>query len=155
MKTCICIGIIISMCAINYISFCLLKTNLYVCCERAIYLCHSISQLHYQRAHILLALDRPEDALSALELVLAHAPKEPQVYSLLGQTFQRLGNSHEALKNLNIALALDPKENSAMKVRVCCRLHVVCLPSMFWSMCFIVMLDCRLAVIGVKEQSIS
>jgi predicted Zn-dependent protease len=42
-------------------------------------------QLHFQRAHILLATGQEEEALSALLIVKQHAPKEPHVYALLGQ----------------------------------------------------------------------
>jgi predicted Zn-dependent protease len=45
----------------------------------------SLSQLQYQRAHVLLALDHYEDAIAALDMVLVLAPKEPPVYSLLGE----------------------------------------------------------------------
>jgi anaphase-promoting complex subunit 3 len=72
-------------------------------------------QLHYQRAHVLLALDRCEEAVKALELVLALAPREPPVYSLLGQVQQRLGLTHDALRNFNVAISLDPKEGTALK----------------------------------------
>ncbi len=44
-------------------------------------------QLHFQRAHVLVADHHLEEALEALNIVAEHAPKEPPVHSLLG-TFQ-------------------------------------------------------------------
>ena len=82
-------------------------------------------QLHYQRAHVLIALGRREDAVLALEVVLTLAPREPPVYSLLGQVQQGLGTElhdssliQEALRNFNIAISLDPKEGTALKVHI-------------------------------------
>ena len=68
-----------------------------------------------QRAHVLLALDRCEEAVDALQIVLGLAPREPPVYSLLGQVQQRLGLTHDALRNFNVAISLDPKEGTALK----------------------------------------
>ena len=42
-------------------------------------------QLHFQRAHILVAIGQLHEALGALHVVKEHAPKEPHVYALLGQ----------------------------------------------------------------------
>ena len=72
---------------------------------------------------MLIALGRREDAVLALEVVLTLAPREPPVYSLLGQVQQGLGTElrdssliQEALRNFNIAISLDPKEGTALKV---------------------------------------
>ena len=73
-------------------------------------------QLHFQRAHILVSVDNLDDALSALHIVEEHAPKEPPVHALLGQVYHRLGNLQLAIKHLNIAMDLDPKEATALKV---------------------------------------
>lgn len=73
-------------------------------------------QLHFQRAHILVAIGELQEALTALHVVKEHAPKEPHVYALLGQVHQQLGDVQEAILHLNIAIDLDPKQASSLKV---------------------------------------
>ena len=72
-------------------------------------------QLHFQYAHILIALGRLDDALERLELVRDQAPREPPVYALLGKVYQRLGRGQDAIRNINIAIDLDPKEGASLK----------------------------------------
>jgi Flp pilus assembly protein TadD len=74
------------------------------------------AQLHFQRAHILVAVGELEAALEALCIVEEHAPKEPPVHALLGQVHHRLGNLQLAMQHLNYAMDLDPKEAGALKV---------------------------------------
>lgn len=85
------------------------------CCAYALFVRVS-SQLRFQRAHILMTLERWDEALSELQIVAQLAPKEPPVHALLGQVYQRLGLVQESLLHLNIALDLDPKEANAIKV---------------------------------------
>ena len=75
-------------------------------------------QLHFQRAHILFASgpEHLEECLDALLVVEEHAPREPPVHAMLGQVYHRLGNLHKALWHLNVAMDLDPKEASSLKV---------------------------------------
>jgi tetratricopeptide (TPR) repeat protein len=82
-------------------------------------LCYLLSvplQLHFQRASILVALDCLPEALAALLVVEEHAPKEPPVHALLGQVYHRLGELQLAIRHLNIAMDLDPKESASLKV---------------------------------------
>lgn len=72
-------------------------------------------QLHFQRATILVDNNNFEEALEALQIVKEHAPKEPPVHALLGQVYHRLGYIQEALKHLNTAIDLDPKQTTALK----------------------------------------
>ena len=44
------------------------------------------------------------------------APKEPPVHALLGQLYHRRGDLRLALRHLNIAVDLDPKEGASLKV---------------------------------------
>jgi Flp pilus assembly protein TadD len=71
--------------------------------------------LRFQRAHILFAQERLEEAMEELLFVETIAPKEPPVHAMLGQIYQRVGNFQEALLHLNIAMDLDPKESNAIK----------------------------------------
>jgi tetratricopeptide (TPR) repeat protein len=73
-------------------------------------------QLHFQRASILVAVDCLPEALAALLVVEEHAPKEPPVHALLGQVYHRMGELQLAIKHLNIAMDLDPKESASLKV---------------------------------------
>lgn len=75
-------------------------------------------QLHFQRAHILFSSgpEHLEECLDALLVVEEHAPREPPVHAMLGQVYHRLGNLHKALWHLNVAMDLDPKEASSLKV---------------------------------------
>lgn len=72
--------------------------------------------MNFQRAHILLSMDKLEDALAALLLVREQVPKEPPVHALLGQIYHRLGQIPEALEHFNAAIDLDPKEAAPLKV---------------------------------------
>lgn len=72
-------------------------------------------QLHFQKAHILVAEGNLEDALDALLVVKEYAPKEAHVYALLGQVYQQLGEAQQAILHLNTAIDLDPKQASALK----------------------------------------
>merc|ERR1711871_303867 len=73
-------------------------------------------QLRFQKVHVLLSLKCDEDALEDLEIVRDLAPREPPVYSLLGQICYRVGKINEALKHFNTAIDLDPKgEAGALK----------------------------------------
>jgi Flp pilus assembly protein TadD len=73
------------------------------------------AQLRFQRAHILFGQDRLDEALEELLLVEQFAPKEPPVHAMLGQIYQRMGRTQEALLHLNVAMDLDPKESNAIK----------------------------------------
>jgi len=72
-------------------------------------------QLHFQRAHILVACEEFEAALEALLVVEQFAPKEPPVHALLGQVYHQMGQVQLAIKHLNIAMDLDPKEAVSLK----------------------------------------
>lgn len=72
-------------------------------------------QLRFQKAHILMSQDIIEGALEELLIVESFAPQEPPVHALLAQVYQSLGRSTEALKHLNIAMDLDPKEAQSLK----------------------------------------
>ena len=76
----------------------------------------SFSQLHFQRAHILVAVGNLPEALEALLVVEEHAPKESPVHALLGQVYHRLGELGLAIRHLNIAMDLDPKETASLRV---------------------------------------
>lgn len=65
---------------------------------------------------MLISIDRFDEAMESLQLVVQLAPKEPTVYALLGQVYHRLGRTADALNSFNIAIDLDPKEAASLKV---------------------------------------
>lgn len=72
-------------------------------------------QLWFQRALILMNEGDLHGTVEALCIVKEHAPKEPPVYSMLGQVYYKLGRVSDALRNINIAIDLDPKEATVLK----------------------------------------
>lgn len=72
-------------------------------------------QLHFQRAHVLIAAEQYQEALGELEIVRELAPREPPVYVLMGQLCQKLQRNSEALLYYNAAMDLDPKEATGLK----------------------------------------
>jgi anaphase-promoting complex subunit 3 len=75
-------------------------------------------QLHFQRAHVLIATRRYEEALRALELVRQQAPREPPVHILMGRVSRKLGRVQDALKHFSAAIDLDPKESASLKAEI-------------------------------------
>lgn len=80
------------------------------------------AQLRFQKAHILMGLEEVELALQELLVVERIAPKEPPVHAMLAQAYHKLGMHHEALRHINTAIDLDPKEAAALKVSQILRL---------------------------------
>lgn len=79
------------------------------------------------------------EALATLQIVEEHAPKESPVHALLGQVYHRLGEHSLAIRHLNIAMDLDPKETASLRVRCgeyscCCVVDVfILLCDVWWS----------------------
>ena len=57
----------------------------------------------YQRAHVLMKLERFEEALEQLEAVRDCAPREASVHFLLGKVCKKLGRVEEALGHFTTA----------------------------------------------------
>lgn len=74
-------------------------------------------QLRFQRATVLAAVEDYEAAFEELQRVQQLVPREPPVYALLGEVCQQLGRTQDAVRYFNIALDLEPKDNSGVKVR--------------------------------------
>ena len=62
-----------------------------------------------------MALEQLDDALVELEIVREQAPREAPVYAMLGQLYQQLGRKEDALRAINSAIDLDPKESMSLK----------------------------------------
>ena len=93
-----------------------LMVNLWFDCICLVICAFYSGKLHFQRASILVAVDNLPEALSELLIVEEHAPKEPPVHALLGQVYHRMGELQLAIRHLNIAMDLDPKESGLLKV---------------------------------------
>ena len=72
-------------------------------------------QVWFQRATILMAMEKNDEALQELLDVQAHSPKEAQVYFWMGKVCKKLGRIDEALRYFTFALDLDPKDNTQIK----------------------------------------
>jgi anaphase-promoting complex subunit 3 len=72
-------------------------------------------QARFQRATILSALNRPEEALSELEKVRNAAPRESTVHFAIGKMLKRCGRLEEAMKSFLTAADLDPKDSTLIK----------------------------------------
>lgn len=74
-----------------------------------------VPQAQFQRANILITLDRPHEALKELEKVRDAEPGESSVYFAMGRVLKRLGKPEKAMTCFLKALDLDPKENTLIK----------------------------------------
>jgi anaphase-promoting complex subunit 3 len=72
-------------------------------------------QLPFQLAHVLITAGRLEEAKTVLAHLCEVTPREPPVFSLLGQVCQRLGQNQEAYLYYNTAIDLDPREAANLK----------------------------------------
>ncbi len=70
----------------------------------------------FERASILFATERYQEALNELYELKALAPRESPVYFLIGKVHNKLNNTHLALMHFSWAMDLDPKvANSQIK----------------------------------------
>jgi anaphase-promoting complex subunit 3 len=72
-------------------------------------------QARFQRAAVLISLERHGEALDELIKVRDHAPREAAVHFLIGKVYKKLGNTEAAMRSFVTALDLDPKDNNAIK----------------------------------------
>lgn len=70
----------------------------------------------FEKASILIATERYQEALNELNELKALAPRESPVYFLIGKVHNKLNNTHLALMHFSWAMDLDPKvANSQIK----------------------------------------
>jgi anaphase-promoting complex subunit 3 len=72
-------------------------------------------QAQFQRANILISMDRLTEALKELEKVRDTAPKEGSIHFAMGRVLKKLGKPEKAMRCFLTALDLDPKENTLIK----------------------------------------
>eukprot|EP00826_Nyctotherus_ovalis_P047040 TRINITY_DN5363_c0_g4_i2.p1 TRINITY_DN5363_c0_g4~~TRINITY_DN5363_c0_g4_i2.p1 ORF type:complete len:364 (-),score=83.15 TRINITY_DN5363_c0_g4_i2:51-1142(-) len=69
----------------------------------------------YQKATVLISLNRLDEALEVLEDLHVRVPKEAPIHVLMGKIFKRMGNKDKALTHFNKAIDLNPKEINLVK----------------------------------------
>lgn len=72
-------------------------------------------QAQFQRANILISMDRLSEALKELEKVRDTAPREASIHFAMGRVLKKLGKPEKAMRCFLTALDLDPKENTMIK----------------------------------------
>lgn len=69
----------------------------------------------YQKATVLVSLERFEEALKVLEELQIQVPKEAPIHIVIGKIYKKLNNIDKALHHFTIALDLDPKDTNMVK----------------------------------------
>lgn len=69
----------------------------------------------FKRAQLLLAMGKYNYALESFEKLVKIAPDEATIHFLLGQLYQIVGRKQDAVKELTIAMNLDPKGSQLIK----------------------------------------
>eukprot|EP00041_Stephanoeca_diplocostata_P033431 m.1104985 g.1104985 ORF g.1104985 m.1104985 type:complete len:123 (+) comp24336_c0_seq17:133-501(+) len=77
--------------------------------DRALALDEKHPLVKYNRALVLVALDRDTAALTELTELLVLVPKESSVYFLIGKVHHKLGNTDKAMMHISWGMDLDPK----------------------------------------------
>lgn len=85
------------------------------CFEKAEQLDPKIPLPRYQKATVLLTLERYEDSLAVLKELELLVPKEAPIQIMIGKIFKALGKKDLALRAFNKALDLDQKDTNMVK----------------------------------------
>jgi len=72
----------------------------------------------YQKANILLSLERCDEALKNLEQLKEIAPRESSIYALMGKTYKRLNMHEKAMFYFGVALDLNPPAADVATIKV-------------------------------------
>ena len=72
----------------------------------------------YQKANVLVALERYPEALTVLEDLLTQVPKEAPIHIVIGKIYKKLDQKDKALLHFNRALDLDPKDTNMVKSQI-------------------------------------
>lgn len=69
----------------------------------------------YQKATVLMSLEKYNEALQVLLELMAQVPKEAPIHIVIGKIYKKLGNVDKALQHFTKALDLDPKDTNMVK----------------------------------------
>jgi anaphase-promoting complex subunit 3 len=72
----------------------------------------------YQKANILMGLERFDEALEVLEELKEYAPYESSVFALMGNIYKRRNMHERAMFHYGIALDLKPTATDAATIKV-------------------------------------
>jgi tetratricopeptide (TPR) repeat protein len=69
----------------------------------------------YQKANVLMVLNKLHEALKVLENLSINVPREAPIHIMIGKINKKLGDKDKALSHFNIAMDLDPKDSNMVK----------------------------------------
>ena len=69
----------------------------------------------FQKANVLVQLEKYDDALRELEKLKLMMPKEAPIPILMGKIYKKLNKIEKALHYFTLALDLEPKDNQRIK----------------------------------------
>lgn len=72
----------------------------------------------YQKANILLSLEKFDEALEVLEELKEYAPRESGVYALMGKIYKRRNMHEKAMLHFGLALDLKPSATDVATIKV-------------------------------------
>ncbi|KAL2959288.1 hypothetical protein AAZX31_18G259900 [Glycine max] len=79
----------------------------------------------YQKANILMSLEKFDEALEVLEELKEYAPRESSVYALMGRIYKRRNMHERAMLHYGISLDLKPSATDAAAIKAAIeKLHV-------------------------------
>ncbi|KAH9800933.1 cell division cycle protein 27 [Citrus sinensis] len=79
----------------------------------------------YQKANILLSLEKFDEALEVLEELKEYAPRESGVYALMGKIYKRRNMHEKAMLHFGLALDLKPSATDVATIKAAIeKLHV-------------------------------
>lgn len=95
----------------------------------------------YQKANILMSLERFDEALEVLEELKEYAPRESSVYALMGRIYKRRNMHDKAMLHYGISLDLKPSATDAAAIKVLDRFaktgQQFLLSTLYWEVVFI------------------
>ncbi|XP_040941589.1 cell division cycle protein 27 homolog B isoform X1 [Gossypium hirsutum] len=79
----------------------------------------------YQKANILMSLEKFDEALEVLQELKGYAPRESSVYALMGKIYKRQNMHEKAMLHFGIALDLKPSATDVATIKAAIeKLHV-------------------------------
>lgn len=74
----------------------------------------------YQKANILVSIEKFDEALKVLEELKEYAPQESSVYALMGKIYKRSNMYDKAMLHFGLALDLKPPATDVATIKVTC-----------------------------------